>query len=603
MVHINRFRRLVFPIAAVCVWLASWSAGSAAAGRGGSRQAASEAGHDTREQTITDAVADELLVEYQPGADESKRATVRAIASAKRVKAYRRLRIERLRLPSHADLQAAVVSLSAHPDVRAVQPNYVRRAARATLPDDRFFLDGSLWAMLRMGAVSAWQQFGPGASTVVVASIDTGINYEHPDLAANLWTNPGEIPGNGVDDDGNGYVDDVYGIDTADGDSDPLDDHWHGTHTAGTIGAVANNGAGVAGVSWNVRLMSCKFMNAAGIGTDAAAIECFDYVIDQRSRGVNVRVTADSWGAPRQGVAAPLLKSAIDAAGAAGILNVFAAGNSGTDNDAAPVDPASFSSPSIISVAASDEIADSRVFWSNFGPTSVDLAAPGVNIVSTCMSWYAAEDGTSMAAAHVAGAAALLFAHHPELSVSAAKAALLDNVDHLPQWAGLVASGGRVNIENALVSLAAALPVQPGPAPRSATAVPGRIEAENFDNGVSGSAYFDRTSGNSGGQYRDTDVDIAEAADLDGGYTVGWTAAGEWLNYTLAVDASGQYAVDARVASSGLGGLFHLEVNGVNRTGPIRIPDTGGWQQWQTITTIVPLEAWTKSAAPARLAT
>ncbi|MBA2259336.1 MAG: S8 family serine peptidase [Acidobacteria bacterium] len=397
-------------------------------------------------------VPEEVLVQFKPGVTEGRRAAARARHNAKALRRFEELNIEHLKLPPGADVQAAVRALRADSDVLDAQPNYVRHITTPPPPNDPYWLDGNLWGMQRIDAQSAWNNFGAGTSTVVVADIDTGVNYNHPDLAANMWRNPNEISGNGVDDDGNGYVDDVFGIDTVNNDSNPMDDQGHGTHTSGTIGAVANNSIGVVGVAWNVRILACKFLDATGNGTDAGAVECFNYVVQQKSRGVNVRVTNNSWGGARDGAVGTVLKNAIDAAGDAGILSVMAAGNKGTNNDVAPFDPASFTSPSIVAVAASDQ-ADNRAGFSNYGATSVDLAAPGVTILSTAGGGYAYSSGTSMAAPHVAGAAALLFAHAPTMSVAAAKAALLDSADPLAAWAGLVVSGARLNVFQSLLDL------------------------------------------------------------------------------------------------------------------------------------------------------
>jgi hypothetical protein len=360
--------------------------------------------------------------------------------------------VEHLRVPEGLAMAAAVAALRKHPAVRDAQPNYVRHLA-SSAPNDPYWVNGSLWGMQRIDALSAWTTYGPGGTTVVVADIDTGVNYNHPDLAANMWRNPGEIPGNGIDDDGNGYIDDVFGIDTVNRDSDPMDDHGHGTHTAGTIAGVANNGIGVVGVAANVRILTCKFISASGTGTDSGAVECFNYVVAQKNRGVNVRVTSNSWGGARSGGIGTVLKNAIDAAGNAGIVNVFAAGNAGTNNDVAPFDPASFPSSSIVSVAASDQ-SDARAGFSNYGASSVHLAAPGTGIVSTHGNGYASSSGTSMATPHVAGAAALLLAHVPSATVPQVKNALMSSVDTLAAWNGLVASGGRLNAFRLLGSLA-----------------------------------------------------------------------------------------------------------------------------------------------------
>ena len=251
----------------------------------------------------------------------------------------------------------AIAAWRTDSDVLSVEPNYIRHVT--AVPNDPYWVNGSLWGLTKIKAKEAWL-VTTGSATVVVANFDTGVNYLHPDLAANMWRNPGEIAGNGVDDDDNGYVDDVYGIDTANDDSDPMDDHGHGTHTAGTIGAVGNNGIGVVGVNWNVKILTCKFMTASGSGMDSDAIECFNYIVALKKKGVNIRVTSNSWGGARGTTFPQSLKDAIDAAGDAGILNAFAAGNSGTNIDSKPFDPASFTSPSIVSVAASDSADSAR---------------------------------------------------------------------------------------------------------------------------------------------------------------------------------------------------------------------------------------------------
>jgi subtilisin family serine protease/sulfur relay (sulfurtransferase) complex TusBCD TusD component (DsrE family) len=395
-------------------------------------------------------VPGELIVQFRSGVSEERRNAVRAARGVVAIRRYDQLRMERIAIPADANPNALASAFAAHPEVEAAQPNFIRRTTSIGSPNDPYFVDGSLWGLTRINAPQAWSTYGTGSETVVVADIDTGVNYTHPDLAANMWRNPGEIPANGADDDQNGYVDDVYGIDTANNDSNPADDHSHGTHTSGTIGAVSDNGLGIAGVANNVRILACKFITSAGTGTDADAIECFNYVVALKQRGVNIRVTSNSWGGFREGSPATALKNAIDAAGDAGILNVFAAGNDGENIDTKPFDPASFTSPSIVTVAASDQ-SDARASFSNYGTTSVDLAAPGVSILSLYPGgFYISSSGTSMAAPHVAGVAAFLFAHGPDLTVPEAKDALLNSVDRLSQWAAWVATGGRLNAYQAV---------------------------------------------------------------------------------------------------------------------------------------------------------
>ena len=381
--------------------------------------------------------------------------------SAQLVKRLDTVDLELVRIPAGQSVVDAVNAFKAMPDVELVQPNYVRRIVAPPPPDDPFWLSNTLYGLVQIRAQETWTAFSHGSPSVIVAVIDTGVQSTHPDLAANMWQNPGEIAGNGVDDDGNGYIDDVYGIDTFNHDSNPADDHGHGTHTAGTIAGIGNNGLGVVGVTWNARILACKFLGASGSGSDFAASECFNYITALKQRGQNIRVSSNSWGGYRgvpPGVPLPpsaaALKAAIDTAGANGILSSFAAGNDNNNNDATPFDPAAFSSPSIIAVAASDS-SDNRAGFSNYGVTTVDLAAPGVGIVSTYPfgSGYASSSGTSMASPHVAGAAALLLAISPGLTVDQLKNVILANVDSLTQWQGVVATGGRLNVFRAAQAL------------------------------------------------------------------------------------------------------------------------------------------------------
>ena len=387
---------------------------------------------------------DEIIVRFQPAVSAPQGSNILGARSARSIRRFRAFNTHLVRLNPGQRVDAAIASLSKVPGVASVQPNYIRHTTATAPPNDLYWTFDFLWGLQKIGAQEIWTSLTTGDPEVVVASIDTGVNYNHPDLADNMWRNPSETPGNNIDDDNNGYVDDVFGIDTANGDGDPFDDHGHGTHTTGTIAAVGNNGTGVVGVSWKNKVLSCKFTDAQGIGTDAAAIECFDYLVALKQNGVNIRVSNNSWGEAREEQPATALQSAIDEAGAFGILHVFGAGNDGTNNDIAPFDPASFTSPSIIAVAASDQ-ADNRAGFSNYGFNSVDLAAPGVSILSTLGGSYGFSSGTSMAAPHVAGTAALLFSLNPSLSVEEAKALLIGSVDPVPQWSALVLSGGRLN--------------------------------------------------------------------------------------------------------------------------------------------------------------
>ena len=317
-------------------------------------------------------------------------------------------------------------------------------------------------------ADEAWD-LATGSSEVVVAVIDSGVDYTHPDLAANMWHNPGEVPGNKKDDDGNGYVDDYYGYDFANNDSDPMDVDGHGTHVAGTIGAAGNNGVGTAGVNWNVKIMALKRIPNDPAGTDhqltaeiADAIEAINYATMMRrlyqtsggTRGANVRLSNNSWG--YFGIDIPhALKDAIDAAGDADMLFVACAHNQEWDIDANPLYPASLDSPNIISVAATDQNARIASF-SNWGAAGVDLAAPGVMVYSTVPGGgYGWMSGTSMAAPHVAGAAALVWSAFPDLTAQEVKARLMASVDPIGQIGSNASfptvTNGRLNVRNALL--------------------------------------------------------------------------------------------------------------------------------------------------------
>jgi len=326
-----------------------------------------------------------------------------------------------VRLADHADVDAAIAALRQDPDVLYAERNYVVQALAA--PDDPRFPE--LYGLNNDGqtggtpdadidAVEAWDT-SVGSSDVVVGVIDTGVDYTHEDLAANMWVNPGEIPGNGIDDDGNGVIDDVHGFNALNGSGDPYDDYFHGTHCAGTIGAVGNNGVGVAGVNWDTQIMAIKFIDSSGFGTVEGAIASIDYAIAQRNAGVNLRVLSNSWTI--FGEFSQALLDAITSAGDAGMLFVAAAANDSSNNDVFPNYPSSYDAPSIVAVAATDQN-DALAWFSNYGATSVDLGAPGVDVLSTTPgNTYSSFSGTSMATPHVAGVAALMLSSNDTLTV------------------------------------------------------------------------------------------------------------------------------------------------------------------------------------------
>ena len=349
-------------------------------------------------------------------------------------------------------------SLASDTSVAYAEPDYL--LTTNVVPDDTDFSqqyglnntgqsNGSAGADI--SALNAWDiQIG---TDVVIAVIDSGVDYTHPDLRDNIWANTAEIPNNGIDDDQNGRVDDVRGWDFSNNDNDPMDDNNHGTHVAGVIGAKGNNTSGITGINWNVKIMPLKFMNARGSGRTSAAIRALEYAVRN-----GAKISNNSWGG---GPFSQALFDAIQSANHSGHLFVAAAGNDGTDNDRSAHYPSSFNLPNIISVAATDRN-DRLASFSNFGARSVDLAAPGVNILSTIRNnAYREMSGTSMAAPFVAGVAGLLVAQNPELSVTQIKDTLLNNVDNNQSVAGRTVSGGRLNAEAALVALSSITSPQP----------------------------------------------------------------------------------------------------------------------------------------------
>ncbi len=328
-----------------------------------------------------------------------------------------------------------------------VEPDYIYTTQQ--VPTDSAYTDGRLWGIRNIGrdggtvgidvnATAAWN-LTTGSPDIVVAVIDTGIRYTHQDLAGNMWTNPGEIAGNGIDDDGNGYVDDVYGINAITGSGDPMDDNNHGTHCAGTIAATANDAGQIVGVAYNVRLMACKFLSGGGSGSSSDAIECIDY-----ATRMGAHITSNSWGG---GGFSQAMFEAIQAANEAGSLFVAAAGNSSRNTDSGGYYPQGYNVPNVMSVAAIDRSGNLASF-SNYGRTSVDVGAPGVAVLSSTAgsnSSYGTFSGTSMATPHVSGVAALVMSRSPNLTPVEVKEQIMSNTVPLASLNGRTVTGGMVD--------------------------------------------------------------------------------------------------------------------------------------------------------------
>ena len=380
-----------------------------------------------------------LLVRFAEGASDAARAATRESVGATVDATFQLVPgLERLRLHGPG-VESAQKALARNPNVLYAEPDFLVSAIAT--PNDPMF--SQLWGMSKINAPAAWD-VSTGSASVVVGDIDTGIDYTHPDLGANVWTNPGEIAGNGIDDDHNGYVDDIHGWDWVSNDNDPMDDHGHGTHTSGTVGALGNNGAGVAGVNWNVRIAGLKFLNAQGSGSTSNAIKALQYAVDK-----GMKVTNNSWGG---GGYSQGLADAITAAGTAGDLFVAAAGNNSSNNDTLASYPASYGMANIIAVASTTST-DGLSSFSNYGPTSVDLGAPGSGILSTLPgNTYASWSGTSMATPHVTGAAALLWAVHLNWTYGQVRDRILCTAAAIPALAGKTVTGGRLDLGAALGS-------------------------------------------------------------------------------------------------------------------------------------------------------
>ncbi len=378
-------------------------------------------------------VPGELLVRFAPTATATARADVVADLDAKVMERLPVSGLVRVKLEPGTSVPEAAAAFERRAGVRFAQPNHLYRLA--VTPNDSSW--SQLWGMTKIDAPTAWDTT-TGSSAVTVAVVDTGIDYAHPDLAANVWQN--DDPVDGLDNDANGRVDDLHGWDFAEDDQNPDDDEGHGTHVAGTIGAAGNNGQGVAGVNWQVKLMALKAADSDGFLAEDWIVGAFQYACANGAKVIN-----GSFGGPSGGSA---MLAAINAC--PNSLFVFAAGNDGTNNDAVPQYPCNYPPANVVCVAASEQ-SDARPSFSNYGVSSVDLAAPGVNVLSTVPGGaYDSYHGTSMATPHVAGAAALVLANTPALGPAEVRRALLLSADPKPTFTGLVATGSRLNVRRAL---------------------------------------------------------------------------------------------------------------------------------------------------------
>ena len=365
------------------------------------------------------------------------------------------LDIYKIKLPPGQDIKKLAQEYSRDPNIEYAEPNYQVEIDRT--PNDPYYSShGSwgqsyddLWGLKKISVGSAWDM-ETGKSSVVVGVIDTGADRTQPDLTANIWTNPREIPGNGIDDDGNGYIDDTWGWDFYNGDNDPTDDHGHGTHCAGTIAAVTNNNLGVAGISWQSKIMPLKFLSSGGSGWTSDAIDAIYYGVAN-----GAKILSNSWGGRSRSAS---LQNAINYAYSNGVVFVAAAGNS--NDDTYYYSPAGLDN--VLTVAATD-YQDVRASWSNWGD-EVDIAAPGVSILSLKASGtsmgtpvgdkYTVASGTSMATPHVSGLAALMWSLNPALTNTEVTQIIRSSADDLGSSGFDIYYGyGRINAYSALFQI------------------------------------------------------------------------------------------------------------------------------------------------------
>ncbi|TRU16854.1 MAG: hypothetical protein EWV80_23040, partial [Microcystis aeruginosa Ma_QC_B_20070730_S2] len=398
--------------------------------------------------TLAPYAPNQLILKFKQGIASAEVAQFQSLFGAVSTQTIKLTGAEIWKLSGSLSVEKILKQYRSNPIFEYIEPDYILTKGtitpKATFPNDPSF--NQLWGLHNTGqsggtpdadidAPEAWD-IQTGNPNLVIGVLDTGVDYNHQDLVGNIWTNPGEIANDGIDNDGNGYVDDIRGWDFAYNDNNPSDVHGHGTHVSGTIAGKGNNGVGVTGVAWNAKIMPLKFLDDTGSGTLSNAILAINYATAK-----GVKLTNNSWGG---GPYTQALYDAINAAGQAGALFIAAAGNNSANADINPMYPAAYDLANIVSVASTTRT-DSLSWFSNYGLTSVDLGAPGSDIYSTIPgNSYGIKSGTSMASPHVTGAAALLWSQNPTWTAQQVKNALMNTGDPLASLAGKTVSGKRL---------------------------------------------------------------------------------------------------------------------------------------------------------------
>ena len=513
-----------------------------------------------------EAVAGEVLVKFRRPVTAAERARTAAQLDLDHDVALNSAGVRHLRSRG-LRTSALLAHFQGAANVEYAEPNYIVHAIQAPPNDPQF---GQLWGLQNLGqvvngsaglsgadidAVPAWG-VSTGSAANVVGVLDTGIDYTHPDLAGNVWSAPTNftVTIGGVPRD---CLAGTHGFNALNNTCIPMDDNNHGSHVAGTIGAVGHNSIGISGVSQTASVMGLKFLNASGSGSTTGAINLIEFAIQAKGifgASANVRILSNSWGG---GGFSQALLDQINTANTHGMLFVAAAGNSNSNNDLSPHYPASYAAASIISVAATTST-DGRASFSNYGATTVDLGAPGVNILSTIRGGtYVYFNGTSMATPHVSGAAALMLAACPTLNTADLKSTIMITADPVASLAAITVTGGRLTLNRAVATCAGA-PPPPPPPPPVAPAAPMNLQASNgpgakkislvWSASAGATSYRVKRSATSGGPYPPSSV-IASPTGTS--YTnTGLKSKQTYYYVVSAVNAGGESLLNSNEASA-----------------------------------------------------